>query len=122
MLLHEGVCRKPTLFGVAALTMKVGCATSMVSVVSRCDDLLVRATQVWRFFVFLYQRVIEFSMFLCAMTLKKCCELCVIPLVERTEASILLPFTGGLRRSTALERCLPPGKHYRLRIVVMIWA
>ena len=41
MLLHEGVCRKPTLFRVAALTMKVGCATSMVSVVSRCDDLLV---------------------------------------------------------------------------------
>jgi hypothetical protein len=60
-------------------------------------------------FVDIYQSVIEFPIFLCAMTLKKCCELCVIPLVERTEASILLPFTGALRRSTALERCLPPG-------------
>jgi hypothetical protein len=49
----------------------------------------------------IYQRVIECPRFLWAMTLKKCCELCVIPLVERPEASILLPFTGALRRSIA---------------------
>ncbi len=56
----------------------------------------------------IYQSVIESPVFLCARTLKKCRELCVIPLVERTEASILRP-SQGLCDDQQLERCLPPG-------------
>jgi len=47
----------------------------------------------------IYQRVIECAVFSFAMALKKCRELCVIPLAGRIAASILVSFTAAWRRS-----------------------